>query len=231
MMIKNCKDYLYLIWKSPMTRRQYIVGQLTKNRQYEFQYVQEVDKAIEEGFTPLMAFPNLDEVYYSDHLFLSFSCRLPDEKRKDIDRILKKYGLYEYDAYELLKASGARLPIDNMHLIDPIFDTDVVFERKFSMAGVRHYLGCSGNNCEKSVSVALDEEVFLQKEPENEFDSKAIRIVNRDGLMLGYVPRYYCDAFNRIMNEGKSISCHVFFVNKADNCSDCILLNAKIDKG
>ena len=36
MAIKDGKDYLYLIWKCSSNRRQYIVGQLTKNGQYEF---------------------------------------------------------------------------------------------------------------------------------------------------------------------------------------------------
>ncbi len=36
MSVKDGKDYLYLIWKSEQTRNQYIIGQLTKNSQYEF---------------------------------------------------------------------------------------------------------------------------------------------------------------------------------------------------
>ena len=31
MSIKDGKDYLYLIWKSEKSRKQYIVGQLIKN--------------------------------------------------------------------------------------------------------------------------------------------------------------------------------------------------------
>ena len=61
---KNGKDYLYLIWKSETTRRQYTVGQLTKNGQYEFQYTKEIDEALEVGFVPLVAFPDLKKTYY-----------------------------------------------------------------------------------------------------------------------------------------------------------------------
>ena len=32
----------------------------------------------------------------------------------------------EYDAYKLLKRSGARLPIDNLEFIDPILDENSV---------------------------------------------------------------------------------------------------------
>ena len=38
MAIKDGKDYLYLIWKCSSNRRQYIVGQLTKNGQYELRW-------------------------------------------------------------------------------------------------------------------------------------------------------------------------------------------------
>ena len=56
-------------------------------------------------------------MYRSEELFPAFSSRLPDRKRKDIDKILKKYNLDEYDTYELLKRSGAKLPIDNLQFV------------------------------------------------------------------------------------------------------------------
>lgn len=42
---KNGKDYLYLIWKHPETRRQYIVGILSKNGVFEFEYGKDVEEA------------------------------------------------------------------------------------------------------------------------------------------------------------------------------------------
>lgn len=124
MSVKDGKDYLYLIWKSEQTRKQYIIGQLTKNGQYEFQYSEEVQSAIADGFKPLLCFPDLNKVYKDDRLFAIFKSRLPDRKRKNIQEILGKYGLEEYDDYMLLKRSGARLPIDNLEFIDPILSLD-----------------------------------------------------------------------------------------------------------
>lgn len=86
MAIKNGKDYLYLIWKCTSNRRQYIVGQLTKNGQYEFQYGGEIKDAIKVGFKPLVSFEKLGNVYKCEELFPVFSSRLPDKKEK----ILKK---------------------------------------------------------------------------------------------------------------------------------------------
>ena len=119
MSIRNGRDYVYLVWKEINTRRQYIVGQLSKNGKFEFNYGFEVKEAISKGFKLLIAFDDLDKVYENDILFPVFSSRLPDRKRRGIEKILEKYGLDEYDDYKLLKRSGARLPIDNLEFIDP----------------------------------------------------------------------------------------------------------------
>ena len=42
---------------------------------------------------------------------------------------MEKYKLEEYDSYELLKRSGAKLPIDNLQFIDPILDFEDEFEK------------------------------------------------------------------------------------------------------
>ena len=106
MSIKDGRDYLLLVWKEPKTRRCYTIGELSKNGQFEFSYGYEVGKAIEAGFELLIAFPDIEKVYKNEKLFSVFSSRLPDPKRKGIDAILEKYGLSEYDHYNLLKKSG-----------------------------------------------------------------------------------------------------------------------------
>ena len=39
---KNGKDYLFLIWKQPESRRQYVVGILSKNGGFEFAYAEDI---------------------------------------------------------------------------------------------------------------------------------------------------------------------------------------------
>lgn len=111
------KEFLYLVWQCTSNGRQYIVGKLSKNKQYEFCYCEEIEEAIKNGFKPLISFNKIDTAYRSEELFPAFSSRLPDRKRKDIDKILKKYNLDEYDTYELLKRNGAKLPIDNLQFV------------------------------------------------------------------------------------------------------------------
>jgi hypothetical protein len=128
---KDGRDYLFLIWKSEKTRKQYIVGVLSRNGRYEFKYYDDIKEAQNEGFKPLVEFPDLNKLYTSESLFSTFASRLPDKRRRDIDKILNKYGLTEFNQYELLKKSGARLPIDSYEFINPIFDYDIPFERTF----------------------------------------------------------------------------------------------------
>lgn len=140
MSLKDGKDYLFLIWKSEQSGKQYIVGQLTKNNEYEFKYCEEIEEALEDGFVPLLCFPDLGKVYRDERMFSIFSSRLPDKKRKDIGDILKKYGMEKYDEYMLLKRSGARLPIDGLEFVDPILDTDKNQTRIFFAEGVKDYI-------------------------------------------------------------------------------------------
>ncbi|MBU3219538.1 HipA N-terminal domain-containing protein [Clostridium algidicarnis] len=124
------RDYIYLIWKDYKTRQRYIVGELSQNGKCEFKYrIEDVNKAIENGFEPLIAFPNINEVYESYDIFPAFSSRLPDKRRKDVKEILAKYKLERYDAFELLKKSGGKLPTDSLEFVDPIFLDETNIEK------------------------------------------------------------------------------------------------------
>ncbi len=230
MSVKDGKDYLYLIWKSEQTKKQYIIGQLIKNGQCEFQYGEEVQSAITDGFKPLLCFPDLNKVYKDDKLFAVFKSRLPDKKRKNIQAILNKYDLKEYDDYMLLKRSGARLPIDNLEFIDPILNLDKDVIRIFFMAGVRHYLDCDGKDCTQAIKVTRGDEVFLWKEPNNSYDQNAIQLLDSSGKVLGYIPRYYSKGVIELLKLEKKILCHIYNVDKNKNCNECIKVIMEIKR-
>ena len=228
MSFKDGKDYLYLIWKSGRSGQQYIVGQLTRNSHFEFRYCDEVKSAIKDGFAPLLCFPDLDKQYEDDKLFSVFSSRLPDKKRKNINDILKKYGLEDYDEYTLLKRSGAKLPIDNLEFIDPILDEEKNITRIFFVAGVRHYLNCKGDDCLKAIEVTRGDEIFLKKDPGNKYDANAVQVLDYSGKILGYIPRYYSSNVTELLETKKTISCHVYNVDKSQNCNECIKIIMEI---
>lgn len=228
MSVQDGHDYLFLIWKSEKSRRQYIIGMLSKNGQFEFRYCNEVQQAIKDGFTPLINFPDISTIYYSDTLFAVFSSRLPDRKRKDIEKILQKYSLEEFDAYALLKRSGARLPIDNLEFIDPILNIGESFTRIFYMAGVRHYIGCAGNDCEKAIDIVRGDEVKLVLEPENAKDKNAVAVYSNENVKIGYIPRYYSEGVTNLRNDNRAMQCFIYNVDKSKCCHECIKLMLKV---
>ena len=219
---KDGRDYLYLIWKSEKSRKQYIVGTLVKNGRYEFRYAEDIEAAVRDGFASLLCFPDMKKTYVDEKLFSVFASRLPDRKRRDIRDILKKYDLEEYDEYLLLKKSGARLPIDNFEFIDPIIDIYENIERVFFIAGVRHYLGCGGKDCINGVSVTSGDEIVLRREPENVYDKNAVQMLDMSGHLLGYIPKYYSKGVSNMIKSKRKISCHVYYVDKNKNCNECI---------
>ena len=109
MSVRAGKDYLYLIWKSEKSRRQYIVGQLTKNGGYKFQYSNEVHDAIKDAFSPLLSFDDLEKTYSDEKLFSVFASRLPDRKRRDINKILEKY--FSYLRIKIINTHDQLIPV------------------------------------------------------------------------------------------------------------------------
>lgn len=215
-------NYLLLIWKDPETRRNYTVGKLTRGDFFTFQYYGEAENAEEAGWKLLGAFPTYQE-YRSNTMFPVFSSRLPDKKRRDIQNILEKYGLMEYDEFELLRRSGARLPIDTYEFIDPISPDDKEVEREFYITGIRYHSACHGSDCGALPGVKVGDILLLEEEPENAYDPMAIRVLTQEQEVLGYVPRYYNKAILARLHDGMGYSCKITEVNaNMRNCSECL---------
>ena len=213
--------YLYLIWKDPQTRSNFTIGKLSRNTKYVFEYCDTVVDAENAGWERLDAFPEIKS-YESDVLFPVFSSRLPDRKRRDIKKILEKYGLSEFDEFDLLRKSGARLPIDTYEFVDPIFPEEETVERDFFVMGIRHHASCAGTDCTLLPTVTAGDYLILHEEPENIYDPFAIRVLTNQGSHLGYIPRYYSRAISERLKKGVTYSCRVLEVNPTTTCSECI---------
>lgn len=225
--MKPRNDYLYLIWKDPETRRNFTIGKLTKGNKYTFEYHSEASLAEDCGWNMLGAFSEY-QVYESDNMFPVFSSRLPDRKRRDIEKILQKYGLTEFDEFELLRKSGARLPIDTYEFIDPIFPDNETIERDFFVMGIRHHTACNGNDCALLPSLKQGDLLVLEEEPENEYDPMAIRVLTQLGEHLGYIPRYYNQAILERLHKGISYSCLVLEMHASESCSECVKIRFRM---
>ena len=215
--IKNIKsDYLYLIWKDPQSRLRYKVGILKKSDKFEFRYTDNVKECIDKGFDLLVSFPDVNKKYVSDKLFPEFLSRIPGPTRVDIDEILKKYNLKDYDAFELLKRSGAKTSLDMLEFIDPILNLrGKNITREFYIAGTRYY--CSEDNEDK---INIGDKVVLLQEPNNKIDKYAIKMEIND-IFVGYVPAYYSQIICRYLNKNDNkYLCTV--IDKLGKCEECI---------
>ena len=108
-------DILYLT-KTDKEGNKVLIGELAKNsNEYIFRYTPErTDKP--EGFIKVPTFKDIGRVYKSDNLFLFFANRLFDKSRPDLPQLLRQYGLSDYNEWELLKATRARLMTDGYEL-------------------------------------------------------------------------------------------------------------------
>jgi hypothetical protein len=223
-------NYLYIIWKNPNTKRNYIVGKLGKTETgFFFEYSDEYRDALSSGWTWIECFPE-DKRYESTVLFPVFQSRLPDKKRKDLPQILEKYELEQYDGYELLKNSGGRLPIDTYEFVDPIFDDDRTIERTFYLVVIHDLSSCSGVSCKDRPCLKLGAKLILQQEKNNVHDVYAVQVKTEEGKYLGYIPRYYSRGVSDRLNKGMSYDCTVLDVNQDCNCEECVKVKLLMPK-
>ena len=225
-MIHN-EEYLYLVWKDPRTRRNFTVGKLTRGEEYTFSYLEDISAAESHGWSKLEAFPEV-RVYRSKVIFPVFASRLPDRKRRDLDKILQKYGLEEFDEFEMLKKSGARLPIDTYEFINPIFPEDETVQRDFYVMAIPYSAGNTEVNCGQLQNVNVGDLLQFVPEPKNDYDPLAIRVLSQDGAHLGYIPRYYNKEILARLNKGMTYSCEVIEIEYDCSTSECIKVRVKM---
>lgn len=227
---KNGLDYIYVVWQDAKSRANFIIGILTRNGCYEFRYGMDLKEARQAGFTPLVAFPSFEMVYRENELFPTFACRLPDKRRRDISSILQRYGLTEYDEFELLKRSESRLPTDTLSFIEPIFEDDPVVDRSFYVMGIRHYLPCDGQNCNLLSELSLGTQLVLRTEPNCKYDPHAVQIISQEDTLLGYIPRYYSETISKRLASGASYLCEVVEHNHKHPCNECLKIRLRMPK-
>lgn len=226
----NGRDYIYLIWKDYRTRKRFIVGELSKNGKYEFRYkLKEIKDAIENGFEPLIAFPDINVVYENNDIFPAFSSRLPDKRRKDLKEILAKYNLEKYDPFELLKKSGGKLPTDSLEFIDPIFLEEDHIEKEFYIAGVRYYDHCNGEGKSEKFDIEINENLIFEKDTNNNHDKYAVKVLNGKNKIIGYVPIFFSKEISEAIDNSRKIKCVVTNKDCSNICEECIKVKLNID--
>ena len=202
-------DRLLLSWQAldSKNRSRYVVGELVrKDGKVVLNYFnnsEDFKKACQHGFSGHPAFRIKDEgQVYDNKVLEAFARRLPPRSRSDFYRYMQLRGLNpdtEISDFALLGYVGARLPDDGFELVHPFDNAVQPFEFITEVAGFRHESEVTPED------IAIDAPVRFVPEPENDYDSYAIRIEMK-GLKLGYVDRGRLALFHRLLNAGHRIT-------------------------
>lgn len=176
-------------------RTNWIVGELQRNETSVdlLYYIDSVEtaRAMELGFTGYPGFP-LQAQRHEDVLW-RLERRLPSRHRRDYSDYLQFFYIdpnTNPSTLSVIAYTGARLPSDGFSFIHPFDDVEPPCELLTEVAGVRHYNEW-GNS-----EIDLDSTVDLVPEPENEYDSEAIRVEHHNRL-VGYITRGHTTPIKR----------------------------------
>jgi len=218
MVIRMC-DKLWLIWKEPINRRRYIIGELSysEKERYSFKYINpELNDAKKAGFDYYPGFKDIDKVYVSFNLFANIDTRLPNKSRPDYLKILNFYNLdINSTKMEILKKTKGRLLTDNFEFV-PVFDSSKI---EFEIAGTRHYLEYD----KLKDIIKINDNLELLEEKDNVKDKYAIKILinkNNETYQLGYVPRFYSKQLSKLLDSGVKYSAKIESMNLDSQLSD-----------
>lgn len=204
MKILSTYKSLLLLWQNPDTTLYYHIGTLSfDGEKYCFYYTHhndvylKVSDALRNGYIQHPAFRDLDKTYESLKMFDAFNRRIPSEHRENFIEILDDLGLdSSADRMDILKATRGKLLGDSYSFEEPLMlSDDQHLTSTFYINGMRH------RNLPSSWSkdIAVNEDVVLEPEYNNDKDSNAVKIMSKGGIHLGYVPGVYAEAVNALI--------------------------------
>jgi len=200
---------LFLAWREPNARRWFPIGRLQSHGGlFSFAYTAGAMNAKElSQFEPLPSFPRFDQAYVSDELFPLFSNRLMPKSRPDYRQYRDWLDLEngETDPVVILARSGGQKATDTLQVFPcPDVDDQNRYTLHFLLHGIRHMSPHSGERC---LNLLPGESLLLMKDVQNPEDPKALALrtnekVEQDLHILGFCPRYLCDDFRVLLDEG-----------------------------
>jgi hypothetical protein len=187
-------DRLYVAWQDPESREIRPVAILSsiavaEGTLYDFRYLRDARRA---PFRPFLQFPDLDATYQAEHLFAMFENRVMPSGRPDYQDYLGSLGLpIEAAPFELLAASFGLRATDSVEVFqEPIVDPETgLASCRFLARGVRYLEGAQ----EAIASLVVGDHLSLEPEPSNPKDPRALRLLTRSGIAVGFVPAYLVD--------------------------------------
>lgn len=195
-----------VIWQDVESRALIHVGWLEYTGSgFEFSYTDEARR--HERFAPFPAFPKIDEVYRSPHLFPYFAVRLINAADPNYEAVLDAIGLTGQDA---TPAELLALAPDSQHdtiqvVPEPYEATDGTLERTFLVSGFRYADDLTDGAASRVIArLKPDARLELVPEPTNPHNPRAIQIVSR-GTQLGWLPDYFVDEVHGYLATGRRV--------------------------
>lgn len=191
---------LYVAAQNFLTREWIPVAELAEQSDgYVFRYTKGAARL--PGFTGLGRMQALDQSYYSPVLFPFFANRLIPRSRPEFRDYLRWVGLDTSPSspMELLAITGGVRATDGYQLIAPPRTDENGLKLEFFARGLRHL---PAEVLNLLYSKKVDEQVFLMKDIQNDKDQLALAIRTADPMpmLVGYVPRYYCNGIVRLLD-------------------------------
>lgn len=207
-----------VVWQGP-DRRFVPIAELEVGRVDDggfvtcFRYLPSASTA--PGFAPLLAFPDLDEVYRSEGGLPPFlTNRVMSPRRPDFGHHLASLGLSleEADPLEILARSGGSRATDTLQLVPSLERDGDVLWRHVVVSGVRHRPGV------EEILASLDEgdELLLRPEPDNPRNADAMLLETSDGRAVGWYPDHLLPELHAHQERGGDAKVTVVVINGPD---------------
>lgn len=198
---------LFLAWQNPQSRQWYPVGRMDHVAgRYRFVYTQGAERARQAGFSPLLAFPDLDQQYESKTVFPLFENRVMGKNRPDYAELIRWLSLAasELEPVAILARTGGESATDTLEVFPlPQPDATGRYDVHFFVRGLRHQAHCS---LERVQTLQPDERLRIMPDPQNSRDEEAVMLRTAettpgDMHLLGYLPRYLAHELARQPRE------------------------------
>ncbi len=206
----NILEQLFVVWQDSESYRYFPVGHLEHINDgemlyYKYSYINGVSEALEHNFQPFMAFPDLEEVSFSQELFPFFANRLLSKSRQDYDEYVMSLGLSPENAspIEILARSGGRRATDSVELFslpenDRTSQGEQCVVSYFLLHGLRHMKTCAQDLAK---TLKPGEPLFCMHDVQNPVDKQALALRTEEYCCVGFLPRYLLPDFWELIKE------------------------------
>ncbi len=192
------------------------IGRLEHNAGvYRFAYTR--GARLLADFRPFPEMENLEEVYESEELFPVFANRLLSKSRPEYEAYLRWSGFDPGEAPDPISILGVTEGLSALDSFEvfpcPVEDGNGCYVNKFFARGLDRMAPA---HLAMINQLKNGQELHFLRENLNYFDLHAVSLVDRDNLMIGFVPRYLAQDIRRILSDSRTDHFHVFVerVNK-----------------